>query len=1259
MKQFFKRSLIWAVVLSVLLGAVPAVFAQTEETGGVLDASDVSVQGTTDFGQLLTEGLQAGQEGQTASEYEAGYSVTALEIIDGVATVTYDTLEPANLVVAIYTEDGMQLLTSEKVEVTKDDTIAIVEFGEALPTYFRAEAFLLDTYDYSPLCASYDTPLYTQEMQELLASTVDDYADELVLNLDESNDTNFAVYKESVKQIPRVDGVNTVVSSDDEAMLYVIENIDEQITSLQAGDIVAYEYIEEDVMIVKVASVTLDGTTATIVGDDLDMQDVFSHVKVEGFCNTEDVAVDTTNMADGVSYGGLVKDEVQTYSFENSETATYAHEFPLEFKKEKKSDHLDAKVDIKGSVKISAPINLKYYVSSETAYTEFTVKPTVTASLSVSGEVTGQIPLGDLWKVSPCPGVYVGLEPKFVVGFEGKVEAKVVSTFTIGFKFEVGEDMQNLSTTPNVIPDPSLDIEANIKIGLDLAPYVKIISKRVLKVDAEFTAMIVLNVKADGDSLGTQKKNAEVVHGCKNCLAMDLSFQIQIGGEIKFAGWDKWTYTIDLADLNFEIGKMHISFDHGGFGWGQCAYKEYRVTMLTKKATGAYIEGATVFVSGDKGESHTTGKNGTTYTYLPAGEYIFSATLDGVECEQAIELTEPEKVILAPKTETNTGSDVLDKVQKEDVVDKDDSTKPDNIVRLLNDKFEVGPGINAMFNEDDYFVIGKFENNDSEVGINLGSGISVVDYPIMYLSIESSVPYDIVWYDANNNKWIHAAGDYYWAFIEGGDTSEIYAGTNGYVRLDMREAYTWNGTLPSNAALNSMYIVPKGEGVMTIRDICMATENAGKCGNKVSWELKDDGELHLYGSGSTYNFAENPQAPWDSMQDSIRSIVVDEGITGFGSCAFEFCRNAMSVRLPNSLKEIGIYAFRGCYELTYVVIPDGVETITKWAFSSCDNLEKVVIGESVKTIAYHTFSFCEKLETILIPAGVKTIEDSAFYDSYNLKDVYYKGTEADWNAISINTSGNASLSSATKHYGYTGNMLPLSIGTVENNTEYQAVVGGSYETVVPSEGEAYKIATFEGLVAGKQYTMLALADTEATDKLDRNNLLYIKQAVATEDGTLQFTYMPRENTAVSYVMVCGSSDKDLNDAVITFNTMVSGSEITAIEPIVVYNGQTLTEGEDYVVVGKTDYTDAGEFTCTVRGIYDYTGTVQCTYNVKLLGDLVKDDIVNTKDVREILKYNLGSVEFDEEQLLVSDANGDGKTDTIDTRIFLKLVLGVE
>ena len=306
-----KRFISILIAVSIIIGMIPVTVQATEGDQIEVDNGNMTVEGTNSFGSLLSEEIMESQNENDAAaeEYEEGYSILDLEIEGNIATVSYSTLESANLVVAIYTEDGIQLVTSGTTKVDPEETIATVILEGEMPTYFMVSAYLLDCYDMSPLCVPYDTPMYTKDMQELLASTVDDYDTDRVFNLDNNDTTNFAVYSEDTIVIDQVEGVNTIVEIDDENATYRIEEADENITSLQEGDIFVYPYCEEDTLIVKVASIDVDNATVTITGAELELEEVFSAVKVEGESYTEEMSVDDSTATEGITYEGVEADE--------------------------------------------------------------------------------------------------------------------------------------------------------------------------------------------------------------------------------------------------------------------------------------------------------------------------------------------------------------------------------------------------------------------------------------------------------------------------------------------------------------------------------------------------------------------------------------------------------------------------------------------------------------------------------------------------------------------------------------------------------------------------------------------------------------------------------------------------------------------------------------------------------------------------------------------------------------------------------------
>ncbi len=100
-------------------------------------------------------------------------------------------------------------------------------------------------------------------------------------------------------------------------------------------------------------------------------------------------------------------------------------------------------------------------------------------------------------------------------------------------------------------------------------------------------------------------------------------------------------------------------------------------------------------------------------------------------------------------------------------------------------------------------------------------------------------------------------------------------------------------------------------------------------------------------------------------------------------------------------------------------IPEQVETIGKNAFEFCESLNSVFIPESVKKIDDIAFCFNTHLAEITIPKSVTSIGNWVFQGCENLADVYYGGTEAEWEAIEIGID-NDCLLNATVHFNSDG-----------------------------------------------------------------------------------------------------------------------------------------------------------------------------------------------------------------------------------------------
>ena len=113
------------------------------------------------------------------------------------------------------------------------------------------------------------------------------------------------------------------------------------------------------------------------------------------------------------------------------------------------------------------------------------------------------------------------------------------------------------------------------------------------------------------------------------------------------------------------------------------------------------------------------------------------------------------------------------------------------------------------------------------------------------------------------------------------------------------------------------------------------------------------------------------------------------------------------------------------------------------------------IGESA-------FSNCTSLTSVTIPDSVTSIGGDAFYNCTSLTDVYYAGSEAQWKAISISSTGNNGLLTANIHYNYVSHthsydaVVTAPTCTAKGYTTHTCACGDSYvDTYTDALGHAW------------------------------------------------------------------------------------------------------------------------------------------------------------------------------------------------------------
>ncbi len=249
-----------------------------------------------------------------------------------------------------------------------------------------------------------------------------------------------------------------------------------------------------------------------------------------------------------------------------------------------------------------------------------------------------------------------------------------------------------------------------------------------------------------------------------------------------------------------------------------------------------------------------------------------------------------------------------------------------------------------------------------------------------------------------------------------------------------------------------------------------------------------------------------------------------------------------SVSIPQNLgsytvTEIGTYAFYACTLITDVKVPT---TVTK-------------IGD-------YAFAYCTTLASIEIPASVTEIGKREFFASNKVEDIYYEGSEADWDKIDIN-SDNENLFAATVHYG-----VEITSYTLTYNAN-----GGSGVPAQQTGSTSYTISGAKPTRSGYNFlgwstsssAIIATYGEGSTIVLDSDTTLYAvwqkityklsyssnggMGMIAMQTGDITYTIRSIEPTRSGYTFLGWSKSKTATTA-----TYFGGDSITLSEDTTLY-----------------------------------------------------------------------------------------------------------
>ena len=246
----------------------------------------------------------------------------------------------------------------------------------------------------------------------------------------------------------------------------------------------------------------------------------------------------------------------------------------------------------------------------------------------------------------------------------------------------------------------------------------------------------------------------------------------------------------------------------------------------------------------------------------------------------------------------------------------------------------------------------------------------------------------------------------------------------------------------------------------------IVTGSCGANGSNVTYRLDTaTGVLTISGTGKmsdyVYRYSSSSgsqiNSPWFQYRKSIKSVVIENGITYIGSYTIGMLSALVDVQIPTSVTSIAALAIYDCASLTSISIPSSVTDITAYSITYCPALTEINVDSenqvyssydgalyskqqdklirfpegkntlngfptTLTSVGGYAFRNCALLTTVEIPSGVTSIGEYAFYYCTSLTDVDI--------ATSVTSIGKYAFAES----GVTSVCIPYSVTTIEERT---------------------------------------------------------------------------------------------------------------------------------------------------------------------------------------------------------------------------------
>lgn len=241
------------------------------------------------------------------------------------------------------------------------------------------------------------------------------------------------------------------------------------------------------------------------------------------------------------------------------------------------------------------------------------------------------------------------------------------------------------------------------------------------------------------------------------------------------------------------------------------------------------------------------------------------------------------------------------------------------------------------------------------------------------------------------------------------------------------------------------------------------------------------------------------------------------------------------------------------YTATYKKTSQGLEiesngdgTCCLLSIGDCTDTDIVIPatynGDVVTSIDSNAFSG-EAITSITIPVSIIEIGRRAFNNCSELTDVYYEGSEAEWNEIDINSTGNSALTGANIHFAKVESFTVTFVDYNGTVIDTQSVEKGKAATA-PSDPQRAGY-TFVGW--DKAFDNIT-SDITVTAKYEENTVTYteptfvVDNVTASAGETVEVTVNVAENPGILGMVISVEYD----ESVLTLTSSANGDALSAL-----------------------------------------------------------------------------------------------------------------